>query len=473
MQIKFLEEWKNIDFSQWDEKEIKKNFIAPLLEFLGYGKGTIDEVFSEDHFTLRNSAIDHIPSARLKSFWIVDVKPGYQKEMDFGDFLQALYYAIHPENQARYMLLTNGWEIRIYDVHTAHNWNDALYVFDQNVDEADFAKLIDVLGRQNMLRSLRAEIIQNLGNSFSLELDENEVERFFDEINAKKSEFINRVRTNAEDEALENDRLELREIPLEELFELMNIPTNGLREVADEYYRRILKAEKNERVHLLDELIKRHRSRKKHSVFYVHSLHILLKLLQKGIEIESSEHEQGVLDTFIEFAKFNIQYGRPNEYIYCLLDNVCTRVGYKLAATCRTDYLLEIVHIEEGNIHTEQTNETNLIEHINPIITHTIELLWKEGLNHSKNALDIYKYIDTLKRYEEKIDDSFSTIKEQTDGDSLRFDEYGQSFDMLLMGTWNLLQRSKEFLKEKNVPKEIMDFAKLERNFVLNNIPKM
>lgn len=64
-----------------------------------------------------------------------------------------------------------------------------------------------------------------------------------------------------------------------------------------------------------------------------------------------------------------------------------------------------------------------------------------------KTALDIYKYIDTLKRYEEKIEDSFIQVKEANEGKFFKCEEYGKHFDMLLMGTWEILQVLKVFWK--------------------------
>lgn len=132
--------------------------------------------------------IDYIPTIRLKSFWIIEAKPGNKKEMDMGDFLQAHLYAIHPEIQARFILLINGWEIRIYDSLTTSDWEDALYVFKQSSDEKDFIEIIDVLGSRNMLRFLRSQITRQIEDSFSVELDDREVEQFFRVIRSKQYE---------------------------------------------------------------------------------------------------------------------------------------------------------------------------------------------------------------------------------------------------------------------------------------------
>lgn len=491
MQKDFLAKWKTMDFSEWNEMDVREEFIAPLLKILGYGKGTIHEVIREKNLNLKNAfsrvgrkrvQIDYIPSIRLKSFWIIEAKPGNKKEMDMGDFLQAHLYAIHPEIQARFIVLINGWEIRIYDAITAANWEDALFVFNKNSVEKDFLEIINVLGSRNMLRFLRSQITRQIENSFSVELDEGEVDRFFRELYSQQYELKEQVRKNAKEfrSAAWRNRNEdfakyLMEASLKELLVLMDIPTNRTRDFSNEYYRRITEAEESERVYLLDELVKRHRSRNNHSIFYVHSLNVVLMLLHKGIELESSRHQNRVLDTFIEFAMFNINYGKSDEFMYarCLLDNVCTRIGYKLAITFNSAFVEEIIQEQKKDMHIEEilTDEPNIYDKMLPLINHTIELLWRKGLNSLKSEMDIYEYIETLKLYEGKVEESFNKVKEKNEGDLLWFESYGAGIDMLWMGTWDILQNSEILLVKVGANKEILDFIRLDREQVLNMLP--
>ncbi|MFD2868183.1 hypothetical protein ACFSY7_06705 [Kurthia populi] len=490
MSNSFLEYWRTLDFSDWNEMDVREEFIAPLLKYLGYGKGTIHNVIREKNLSLKNAfsrvgrlkvQIDYIPTIRLKSFWIIEAKPGNKKAMDMGDFLQAHLYAIHPEIQARFIVLINGWEIRIYDALTASDWQDTLYVFNQDSDEKEFSQIIEILGSRNMLRFLRSQITRQIEDSFSVELDENEVGRFFREIHSKQYEMKELVRKNAKEfrsvawkKRNDNFGRYLKEASLKELLMIMDIPTNRTRDFSNEYYRRIVEAEPSERVFLLDELVKRHRSRSNHSIFYVHSLNVVLVLLNKGIHIDSSMYQKGVLSTFIEFATFNINYGKPNEFMYarCLLDNVCTRIGYKLALTFSTDYVEEIIQTQKKKMHIEEllTYEPNIYDKMAPLINNSIELLWREGLNSSK-AADIYRYIELLKSYEEKVEEAFNKVKEKNEGDLLWFESYGAGFDMLLVGTWDILQGSKNLLSGIGKNKEILDFLELEREQVLKLLP--
>jgi len=487
----FLEYWRSLDFSNWNEMDVREEFIAPFLKYLGYGKGTIHDVLREKNLKLKHAfsrvgrtkiQIDYIPTIRLKSFWIIEAKPGNKPRMDMGDFLQAHLYAIHPEIQARFIVLINGWEIRVYDVLTVTDWEDVLYICNQNCSEQEFEEMTKSLESKNMLRFLREQIMAQVENSFSVELDEAEIDRFFSEMNSKKHKMKSQVNENAREfrRAAWKKRDEdfdryLRNLTLRELLIILDIPTNRTRHFSNEYYRRIVEATPKEQALLLDEMVKRHRSRVNHSIFYVHSLTVLLMLLIKGIEIEKTQYHNGVLDTFNEFGTFNVKYGNENDsnYARCLLDNVCTRVGYKLTLTFSTKYVDEIVKKQKQIMNIEEllANEPNIYDKTLPIINQTIEILWREGLNSSKTVADIYNYIDLLKSYEEKLEEPFRKVKEENKGDLLWFESYSRGFDMLWMGTWDILQGSLEMLIGKGVQQEIIDFAKLDRQDVLKKIP--
>lgn len=127
----FIQEWKNKDYSTYNEQDVREEFIRPLLYLLGYSKNSINNILTEKQLSLsepfqrlgrQKIRIDYIPTIRLKAFWILEAKPGEPKKMDVGDMLQAYLYATHPEIQAPYIVLCNGWEIKIYDVHNYSNW---------------------------------------------------------------------------------------------------------------------------------------------------------------------------------------------------------------------------------------------------------------------------------------------------------------------------------------------------------------
>jgi hypothetical protein len=158
-QDQFIKYWKSLDFSTWNEADVREDFIAPLLKILGYAKNTIDNITREPSLRLQEKyhrigrkqiEIDYIPTIRLKKFWIIEAKPGNNKEMNFGDLLQAHFYAIHPEINARFIVMANGWEVRVYDALVAGDWDDHICLCTQENCETTFSELANILGSRSM-----------------------------------------------------------------------------------------------------------------------------------------------------------------------------------------------------------------------------------------------------------------------------------------------------------------------------------
>lgn len=109
--------------------------------------------------------IDYIPTIRLKAFWILEAKPESVREMDKGDLLQAYLYATHPEIQAQYIVLCNGWEIQIFDVHrTTTDWEEPFFCISQDNRQENFTELEEILSVKTMLSYRRKKILQEIRN---------------------------------------------------------------------------------------------------------------------------------------------------------------------------------------------------------------------------------------------------------------------------------------------------------------------
>jgi hypothetical protein len=62
---------------------------------------------------------DYVPTIRKKMFWIVEAKSPKNATYPFDTkyLVQGLQYCIHPEIQAKYLLVTNGLHSAVYDAH--------------------------------------------------------------------------------------------------------------------------------------------------------------------------------------------------------------------------------------------------------------------------------------------------------------------------------------------------------------------
>ncbi len=71
---------------------------------------------------------DYIPTIRKKIFWIIEAKsPSINYPFDYNYIVQGLQYCIHPEIQAKYLILSNGKYTEIYDVFNSTFFEKDIY----------------------------------------------------------------------------------------------------------------------------------------------------------------------------------------------------------------------------------------------------------------------------------------------------------------------------------------------------------
>lgn len=484
----FLDRWTKMEFSDWNEADIREEFIAPLLIVLGYSKGTINDVVREKALILtkpyhrigrKRISIDYIPTVRLKSFWIIEAKPGNKREMNYGDLLQAHLYAIHPEIKAPFIMLTNGWEIRIYDSLTVDSWQNPLYISTQEDCFETFEGLKQIVGAKQILSYQRKRVLDIIKDSFVVEIDEKQVEAFNTEVNKVLSEALLIVRENANQiritswkKAEEEEKENLRKLDIKLLMVHMDIPTDGRVVAAREYLRRIVDAEPEERNHLVDLLVMNYRARP-HAIFRVLSTYVLLGLLKREIEVEKSLYVNSVKSSLDELVKANMTYWvqSPTSNALCHLDNITLRLAKKICIRLGMELLTELTEEKKRVLALEELLKDNptVAKHMVGLIGFIGEYLWRQFCSGSEN--EIWQGIWLLQTIEEMIEKI--PIPKYPDGDSdlLFFESYGKGFDMLCVGTWDVLQHDVDILTKANISNEVINFALLSRNEVIDSIP--
>ena len=115
--------------------------------------------------------IDYVPTVRLKSFWILEAKPGHPKKMNVGDMLQAYLYATHPEIQVPYIVLCNGWELEIFYIHQIENWKEPIFTIDNTNCAERFSELREILSVDSILDFQRKRLLEQIKNTFEVEID--------------------------------------------------------------------------------------------------------------------------------------------------------------------------------------------------------------------------------------------------------------------------------------------------------------
>jgi hypothetical protein len=126
-----------LDFNGKGESFVESKFLTPLLECLGYEWHSDYEVirhgddgaaFKLQYPPVEKGAVrvkhynpDYIPTIRKKAFWIVEAKSPKDVSFPFEVkyLVQGFQYCIHPEVQAKYLVVSNGSCSAIYDAHGA------------------------------------------------------------------------------------------------------------------------------------------------------------------------------------------------------------------------------------------------------------------------------------------------------------------------------------------------------------------
>lgn len=135
--LSILQQLQGIDFEGKGEAFVESRFLTPLLEALGYETHRDYEVVRHGddgsafklHYPPVESGAqrvkhyypDYIPTIRKKMFWIIESKSPKDVTFPFDSkyLIQGFQYCIHPEIQAKYLLVTTGAHSAVYDAHSA------------------------------------------------------------------------------------------------------------------------------------------------------------------------------------------------------------------------------------------------------------------------------------------------------------------------------------------------------------------
>ena len=130
-----LQKLAALEFTGKGEAFVESKFLTPFLQCLGYETHKDYEVIRHGddgssfklHYPpveagairVKHYSPDYIPTIRKKLFWIIEAKSPktVSYPFDAAYLVQGLQYCIHPEIQAKYLVVTNGLDSAIYDAH--------------------------------------------------------------------------------------------------------------------------------------------------------------------------------------------------------------------------------------------------------------------------------------------------------------------------------------------------------------------
>ena len=482
----FLERWRRIDFTGWNETEVREGFIIDLLHTLGYRKGTTYDLEMEKPLRLaepyhrvgrKKVAIDYAPSFRKRHFWIVEAKPGKPKEMSHGDLLQVHLYAVHPEVQARLVLLVNGWQVRVYDASTLTSFDDALLVVEQ-ADERAFLELREMVGSRTMLKYQRTRLLDVLRETLASEVDVEAVDALDGALRNLARESRAKVQENAQQlwmaswrNRFETEGIDLRAASLNVLFVRMDEPFDGRPVPARELVRRVIEADVAGRARLVDEIAMHYRGRP-HNIFRVTALRALVDLLDAEVEVPRSAYVPSVAGAVAELAQCNIEYwGEATlSNALCHLDNVAMRVSMKAAARTGSTFFDALTTAWKDAMTPRErvALRPDPATLVFATASHLQEVLWRWYCS-KPSPEEIWDGIWNFHVFERALDE-LPPQPSLTKEDLIGAEFMGTQCDQLRAGTWNILRRSKR-AAHVGLPSPLMAFIALPHESVVAGIP--
>jgi hypothetical protein len=191
--IELLRKLSTKDFSNFNEQDVREEYITPLLTLLGYEKNTDYEVEREENSKLKkmsipknlnlrigskNLKLDYKFNIRKKYFWLIEAKTGKNKEISNDDVEQAYLYSLHPDMNCRFFAVCNGWLFNLYDRNRGifaetdtDLFQPILTLKSEDLNELNFNELYSYLGASEIMFKVKEEILlKDVENMLSAEI---------------------------------------------------------------------------------------------------------------------------------------------------------------------------------------------------------------------------------------------------------------------------------------------------------------
>ena len=264
-----INQLSELDFSNKGEAFVESNFLTPLLGCLGYETHDDYEVHRHGDegtsFKLNYPPVekgadrvkhyypDYIPTIRKKTFWIIEAKSPklVSYPFEYKYIVQGLQYCIHPEIQAKYLILSNGEYTCIYDPQSAIFFDKDIYepvfYFRSNEICEKWEEIYNYLG----VEKLRSKIEDDLKDYYEKlclsSLDEDYPEKLARKITREQNSLKQQIKTHVTelyvrgmDEDYSQLQCEFKNLPLTSLEDYMKYPLRG-RGPSEHYVERLLK----------------------------------------------------------------------------------------------------------------------------------------------------------------------------------------------------------------------------------------
>jgi hypothetical protein len=260
-----LLELQALDFTGKGEAFVESRFVTPLLTLLGYESHRDYDVIRHGDdgsaFKLRYPPVekgaqrvkhynpDYIPTIRKKMFWIIEAKSAKDVAYPFdAKFLvQGLQYCVHPEIQAKYLLVTNGVHSCVYDAHGATFFEKDIYepIFEfRAIEIVDrWPEIFELLSIETLRTTIEIDLKSMYDKLCLSSLDKHYPRRLLHHIGMSAGENSQKIEKHVRELFLkelaghdEAWQTQMESMDAEVVFEVMDMPLRGGGRSEGRYY---------------------------------------------------------------------------------------------------------------------------------------------------------------------------------------------------------------------------------------------
>jgi hypothetical protein len=342
----FVSQWRTLRVSpEQPEQAIREQILAPMLTMLGYGLRTVHDILYEhveplpDEYRMlgsRRIKVDYVPTLRLQRFWIMEAKkPGSLSDTAANKraFLQAHFYATYPTINARYIVLADGEQLRVYDARST-SLNEARLVVVREMAEANFGEFYALLAARHLLDAVRRDVLSDMERVLSKEIDVNAPRAFSSAMAEVTQRVTPIIKENVRQLIVTHHQTKvasrasyLQTADLRTILAVMSQPTEVGFDTSNELARRLVEGDETKRRSIVSELMIVVAGPVRQTV----RVSVMRALLLAAASRTTTDWKQ-LLSLGVSLARENLAYAVDKPFLNATLhfENASDRVAMKL-----------------------------------------------------------------------------------------------------------------------------------------------